>query len=61
MNEGFSNFVNSIGVLCEMWSLTYGKFVELGYDHATALSHTKEFMATLISTHLKNNGSEKET
>lgn len=49
MNENLQSFVNSIGLMCEIWYLTYKKFIELGFDHKRAMEHTRELMGTLLN------------
>lgn len=56
MNDNLKNFVNSIGILCETWALAYEKFTQMGYDNATALKYTREFMASFMAVLGLNNG-----
>lgn len=56
MNNNLQNFMNNLGILCEIWTLTYNKFIQLGFDHKAAMEHTKEFMAAFTEAALRNNG-----
>lgn len=55
MNDDLRNFTNGLGLMCEIWSMTYNKFIEMGYTHETALDHTKGIITAFQST-LPNNG-----
>lgn len=60
MNDNLKNFVNNIGIMCETWAVTYNKFREMGYDHKSALEHTKEFMGVFLAAS-QNNGASNGT
>ena len=48
MNEGFKKFMNSIGILVEMWIVVYDQFVAHGQDTATALKSTESLMRATL-------------
>ena len=56
MNGGFQEFMTNMGVMCETWTVTYQKFIEMGFDHGAALEHTKGLMTTIIAASLNNGG-----
>lgn len=60
MNDDLKNFVNNIGILCETWALAYEKFIQMEYDNATALKHTREFMASFMSAAAQGGESGKK-
>jgi hypothetical protein len=49
MNEHLKGLIDSIGVLCEVWTVSYQKFISLGFDHTTAIQHTSEFTKVLMA------------
>lgn len=59
MNDALKNFMNSMGVLCETWMVTYNNFLQRGMDHKTAMEHTKAFMSSFMDYVTKNGGGEK--
>lgn len=59
MNEGFKNFVGNLGVLCEMWTLTYKSFLSQGMNPKEAMAHTQGFMTALISSTTQPNGGKE--
>ena len=60
MNDGLKSFVNSMGVLCEMWTLTYQTFIKQGMNAKDAMTHTQGFMTSLITASMQNNGGENK-
>lgn len=48
-NDNLRDFINGIGLICETWSMTYTKFIEMGYTHEAALDHTKGVMTTFLA------------
>lgn len=59
MNDGLKNFVNSMGVLCEMWTLTYSSFINQGMCAKDAMMHTQAFMTAVVSASMQNEGGKK--
>ena len=60
MNDSFKDFITNIGILCETWTIAYQKFIAMGLDHATAIEHTKELIATIMAAS-RNNGDNNGT
>ena len=58
MPEKFKNFINAIGVLTEVWMMTYKSFIDHGHNHTEALTHTREFMSALMHATIANNKEE---
>lgn len=59
MNDKFKSFMDNMGLLCETWIITYNNFVQRGFDHKTALEHTKAFMASFMEYATKANGGKE--
>ena len=59
MTDKLKNFVNSMGVFCETWSIVYNNFIKQGLDHKTALEHTKAFMSAFMESALGYTGNTK--
>ena len=59
MNDGLKSFVNSMGVLCEMWTLTYSNFIKQGMHAKDAMMHTQGFMTAVVSASMQNDGGKK--
>lgn len=56
MNDKLKNFIDNLGVMCETWTLIYGKFLSQGMDAKDAMMHTQGFMAALVTGIVQNNG-----
>lgn len=56
MSDKFKEFVNSMGVLCETWTLVYKSFLSQGMDAKDAMIHTQGFMTSLMAANALNNG-----
>lgn len=57
MNDKLNSFINSMGVLCETWTVVYKNFVAQGMDTKEALMHTQGFMAAFMNG-VVNHGKE---
>ena len=58
MQDGLKSFMTNLGVLCETWMLVYNNFVSLGLNAKDALTHTKEFMSSVVGGIMKNGGNQ---
>ena len=58
MNDGLKSFIDNMGLLCEVWTMTYNKFVSQGLNQKDALMHTQGFMKTFIDS-VMNYGGKK--
>lgn len=56
MNENLQAFVASMGVLCEIWTLTHKNFVAQGMNEKDAMTHTQGFMTTFMNTVVNHDG-----
>ena len=63
MNEKTLKFINSIGVMTEIWMVIYQAFLSRGMSQEEAIMHAKElyeiiFKFSFDKTNEKNNGEE---
>ena len=63
MNEKTLKFINSIGVMTEIWMVIYQAFLSRGMSQEEAIIHTKGLYETIFKfsfdkTNEKNNGEE---
>ena len=59
-NDQVKQIIQGIGVMTELWMITYNEFKSQGLNYADALSHTKAFMSIMM-TGLFNNSNNGET
>lgn len=62
-NDQVKQIIQGIGVMTELWSITYNGFVQQGLSPQDAIVHTKGFMSVMLGLFLNADGSgeEKET
>ena len=56
MNNNLKSFIDNVGLLCEVWLLTYNKFISQGLNQKDALTHTQGFMTTFIDSMMNYGG-----
>lgn len=56
MNNGLKSFIDNVGILCEVWTMTYDKFISQGLNTKDALTHTQAFMKTFIDSVMNYGG-----
>ena len=49
MNEKLKELINGIGMMTEVWMISYNGFKNQGMNDKDALIHTKEFMGSFMS------------
>lgn len=49
-NNQLKQFIMATGALVELWALVYKNFLNQGFDAATAIVHTREFMQTMFTS-----------
>lgn len=52
MKPNLEAFIASIGILCETWTITYRHFRKQGLKKREALTHTRGFMTSYISSYV---------
>lgn len=60
MNEQLKELINSIGMMTELWMITYEGFKRQGMAEKDALLHTREFMVAFL-TQARLAGNEGKT
>lgn len=58
MNEKVKQFIQGIGMLTELWTITYNGFKNQGLNDAESIRNTKEFMSMIMESIAKNEESE---
>lgn len=61
-NDKLLEFMQGIGIMAELWIITYKGFKTQGLDDADAMMHTKGFMSVMIDSILNaaNNQEDKQ-
>ena len=49
MNDKLKTYIESLGALCETWTIVYKNFLSQGMDAKDAIVHTQGFMTAFIS------------
>lgn len=52
--------IQGIGVMAELWTITFKGFKAQGMGDGEALMHTKAFMSIMMDTVIDSNGTTKE-
>ena len=60
MPEQLKELIKAIGIMTELWSMTYKNFIDHGYSNAEALTHTREFMAAFMIATMNQPNKNKE-
>lgn len=59
-NEMVKQLIQGIGLMTEIWTMTYNGFVSQGLSHNKAIEHTKAFMSIMVAS-IGSNGFEDNT
>lgn len=57
-NKTVEQLIQGIGVLVELWTITYRGFISQGFDNTTAINHTRAFMSSMMETFYSENKEE---
>lgn len=57
-NEQLNDLITGIGIVTELWSITFKGFKNQGLNDIDALMHTKAFMSVIIEDIMGLNGKE---
>ena len=49
-NDKVNELINAIGILAELWMITYNGFKRQGLEDSDAITHTTALMSILVST-----------
>lgn len=55
-NDQVKQLIQNLGMMAELWSITYQSFRSQGLSHADSITHTKAFMSTMMETFINPNG-----
>lgn len=58
MNEQLQNLIRGVGIMTELWIVTYNGFRKQGITHSEALEHTGAFMKVMIAQYGETGGTE---
>lgn len=57
-NEQLNSLITGIGIVTELWSITFKGFKNQGLNDTDALAHTKAFMSVIIEDIMGLNNKE---
>lgn len=55
-NDQVKQLIQNLGMMAELWSITYQSFRNQGMGHADSIVHTKAFMSCMIESFVTPNG-----
>ena len=53
-NDMVNQLIQGIGVMAELWTITFKSFTSQGCEESEAMEHTKAFMSVILTTSLSN-------
>ena len=57
-NEQIDQIIQGVGVMTELWTITFKNFKSQGMNDTDAVIHTKAFMSIMVGSILGNGGGE---
>lgn len=60
ISDDVNKLIQNIGVLTELWTITYSGFVRQGLDPTSAMAHTKGFMEAMVQAFANDTNDRKE-
>lgn len=58
-NDVVNQLIQGIGVMAELWTITFKSFINQGLKVPEAMEHTKAFMSVIIENIMETNGGKK--
>lgn len=58
-NDAVNQLIQGIGVMAELWTITFRSFINQGFTISDAMLHTKAFMSVIIENTMESNGGKK--
>ena len=60
-NDAVNQLIQGIGVMAELWTITFKSFINQGLKVSEAMEHTKAFMSVIIENIISSdsNGGKK--
>ena len=59
-NDKILEIIQSIGVMTDMWIITYRSFMEHGMSSYEAIMHTKALMSSMLESTIGNKNTEEK-
>lgn len=59
-NDKILEIIQSIGVMTDMWIITYRSFMEHGMSSDEAIMHTKALMGSMLESTIGNKSTEEK-
>lgn len=59
-NEQVNLIIQGLGVITELWNITYKNFVSQGFPATEAIEHTKALMSIMVNSFTDTSGGQKE-
>ena len=60
IDDNINNLINNIGVLTELWTITYSGFVRQGFNNLDAMTHTKAFTEAMVKSFMNTKTDKKD-
>ena len=57
-NEMVKHLIQGIGLMTEIWTMTYNGFISQGLPHDKAIEHTKAFMSSMVISTINSIGND---
>ena len=57
-NDQVNALIKGIGLMTELWMITYNGFKSQGLSNEDAIAHTKSLMSIMVGSIFENNGGE---
>ena len=60
-NDTVNQLIQGIGVMAELWTITFRSFISQGFTVSDAMLHTKAFMSVIVENTISSdsNGGKK--
>ena len=58
-SDAVNQLIQGIGVMAELWTITFRSFISQGFTVSDAMFHTKAFMSVIIENTMETNGGKK--
>ena len=57
-NDQVKQLIQGIGLLTELWTITYQGFRQQGLSDAESIKHTRELISVMVATMINTGGTE---
>ena len=58
-SDAVNQLIQGIGVMAELWTITFKSFISQGLKVSEAMEHTKALMSVIIENTMETNGGKK--